>query len=219
MTHAVSELCRARRSHSTRAAARRATLSSRTMSTDDIFRARLLAKETSLRALSKKYLAFVNSLDSASEEEVQAAHQALTKDLAAYEFAMVKARTLIDTSGRQVGDYVQMSKAIEAEMAHTREDIERLTGQLQQERTVREQKEQYAALARRIKQYPPREQTRQEIEALEGEIAALEEDGKGIASKLELRSKQFAAFMHSVHDLQLSLAEEEQTKAGAMDTS
>ena len=87
------------------------------MSTDDIFRARLLAKETSLRALSKKYLAFVNSLDSASEEEVQAAHQALTKDLAAYEFAMVKARTLIDTSGRQVGDYVQMSKAIEAEMA------------------------------------------------------------------------------------------------------
>ena len=79
------------------------------MSTDDIFRARLLAKETSLRALSKKYLAFVNSLDSASEEEVQAAHQALTKDLAAYEFAMVKARTLIDTSGRQVGDYVQMS--------------------------------------------------------------------------------------------------------------
>ena len=137
------------------------------MSTDDIFRARLLAKETSLRALSKKYLAFVNSLDSASEEEVQAAHQALTKDLAAYEFAMVKARTLIDTSGRQVGDYVQMSKAIEAEMAHTREDIERLTGQLQHERTVREQKEQYAALARRIKQYPPREQTRQEIEALE----------------------------------------------------
>ena len=99
------------------------------------------------------------------------------------------------------------------------EDIERLTGQLQHERTVREQKEQYAALARRIKQYPPREQTRQEIEALESEIAALEEDGKGIASKLELRSKQFAAFMHSVHDLQLSLAEEEQTKAGAMDTS
>ena len=116
----------------------RATLSLRSMSTDDIFRARLLAKETSLRALSKKYLAFVNSLDSASEEEVQAAHQALTKDLAAYEFAMVKARTLIDTSGRQVGDYVQMSKAIEAEMAHTREDIERLTGQLQHERTVRE---------------------------------------------------------------------------------
>ena len=106
--------------------------------------------------------------------------------------------------------------------ATTRADIERLTTKLEQERTIRNQKEQYAALARRIKQYPPREQTRQEIEALEGEIAALEEDGKGIASKLELRSKQFAAFMHSVHDLQLSLSEEEslqQTKAGAMDTS
>ena len=67
-------------------------------------------------------------------------------------------------------------------MAHTREDIERLTGQLQHERTVREQKEQMR-VARRIKQHPLREQTRQEIEALEGEIAALEEDGKGIASK------------------------------------
>ena len=37
---------------------------------DDIFRQRLLAKETSLRALSKKYLTFVNSLDASSEEEV-----------------------------------------------------------------------------------------------------------------------------------------------------
>ena len=56
---------------------------------DDIFRQRLLAKETSLRALSKKYLTFVNSLDASSEEEVAAAHQSLTKDLAAYELSLI----------------------------------------------------------------------------------------------------------------------------------
>lgn len=43
--------------------------------------------------------------------------------------------------------------------ASTHSDIESLSGRLQEERLLRQQREQYAVLARRINAYPSREQT------------------------------------------------------------
>jgi len=90
----------------------------------------------------------------------------------------------------------------------THGDIERLAVQLEEERTLRHQKEQYAALSRRINQLPAREQTQSEIVGLNAEVAQLKEEGEAVAARLELRSKRFAGFMHALHDLQL--AEEQQ---------
>lgn len=84
----------------------------------------------------------------------------------------------------------------------TAEEIERLAVQLGEERTLRLQKEQYAALTRRINQYPPREQTERELKELDGEVAALKQEAQALDAKLELRSKRFAAFAHALHDLQ-----------------
>lgn len=47
-----------------------------------------------------------------------------------------------------------------------------------------------------------------EIQSLNSEIDGLKTEGDVIAQKLEQRSKRFAGFMHSLHDLQLQLAEE-----------
>jgi len=172
---------------------------------DSVFRQRLLAKETSLRNLSKKYLAFASAIEKGSVEECQELYQGLLKELASYEFGMGKARSLINTNIQQVADYDQMHRSIEAEMETTREDIKRLAVQLQEERTIREQKEQYAVLSRRINQYPPREQTQKELVELDSELDALGQEGEAVAAKLELRAKRFAGFMHSLHDLQADL--------------
>ena len=99
--------------------------------------------------------------------------------------------------------------ALSVHRKSTREDIERLAAQLEEERTIREQKEQYAALSKRINQLPPRDQTQREIVALEAEVATLKEEGEAVASRLELRSKRFAGFMHALHDLQLQIDEEQ----------
>lgn len=78
--------------------------------------ARLQSKETALRALTKKYLAFANALESSSVEECEALHQALTLELAQYEFTVGRANVLIDTNVRQVSEYDVMQQNVEAEM-------------------------------------------------------------------------------------------------------
>ena len=99
----------------------------------------------------------------------------------------------------------------------TRADIERLTKVLEEERTIRNQKEQYSALARRIHQYPSREETQAEITRLEAEIQQLEQEHSEVEKALDLRSKRFAGFMHALHDMQL-LLETEQSEAVPMES-
>ena len=95
----------------------------------------------------------------------------------------------------------------------TRADIERLGKTLEEERRIRQQKEQYSTLARRIHSYPARSETQGEIERLNKEIAGLKKDGDEVAAAIELRSKRFAGFMHALHDMQLLLQTESTSTA------
>jgi hypothetical protein len=86
------------------------------MADESVFKLRLLAKEVNLRSLTKKYLAFAQAVEDSSVEECEQQYQSLLKELAAYEFAMSKARSLVDTNNHQVVDYDHMHREVEAEM-------------------------------------------------------------------------------------------------------
>ena len=180
---------------------------------------RLQAKETALRNVTKKWLSFSNAIENSSLDECEALHKALLFDLAQYEFSVGKVSALVDTNVRQVAEYDRTQQSVEAEMTTTKADIERLTKVLDQERTIRNQKEQYSALARRIHQYPSRDETQAEITRLEAEIGQLETESGAVASALELRSKRFAGFMHALHDMQCLLEAEQSAEATPMETS
>jgi THO complex subunit 7 len=137
---------------------------------EEILRQRLLAKETSLRNLTKRYLSFASAIKSSTTEECEKLYQGLLKELAAYEFGMAKAKNLVAVNVQQVASYESMEGEIGAEMTRTAAEIESLSRQLEEERTMRQQKEQYAALARRIQQLPPRAATEQEIASLNVEL-------------------------------------------------
>ena len=83
---------------------------------EEVLRQRILAKEQALRNLTKRYLGFVNSIESSTTEEAQAVYQALLKELSAYEFTVSKAGSLVDTNQRQITEYDAMQKTIDAEM-------------------------------------------------------------------------------------------------------
>ena len=109
----------------------------------------------------------------------------------------------------QVAEYDAMQQSVEAEMSSTRADIVHLMAVLEKERTIRQQKEQYSALARRVHTYPSRNETQIEIQRLNHEITDLQQESHAVASALELRSKRFAGFMHALHDMQLLLQDDE----------
>ena len=169
---------------------------------------RIQAKEFALKNMTKKYLSFANAIESSSVDESEKLHQSLLLDIAKYEFDLGKASAVAATNVRQVAEYDAMQQNVEAEMSATRADIERLTSALETERTKRQQKEQYSALARRIHAYPSRSETQAEIERLNSEIASLQQESDVVASALELRSKRFAGFMHALHDMTLLLDSE-----------
>jgi len=86
----------------------------------EVLKARLLAKEASLRDLTKRYLQFVNGVEGKSAEECGVLYQGLLKEIARYEFAVSKARSLIETNTRQVADYDQMRQVSEPPHARAR---------------------------------------------------------------------------------------------------
>lgn len=137
---------------------------------EEVLRQRLLAKETSLRNLTKRYLSFAAAIETSTLEECEKLHQGLLKELAAYEFGMAKARILVAVNVQQVASYEAMEGEIGAEMSRTAAEIESLNRQLEEERTLRQQKEQYAALAKHIQQLPPRAATEREIESINTEL-------------------------------------------------
>uniref|UniRef100_A0A7S0L844 THO complex subunit 7 homolog n=1 Tax=Coccolithus braarudii TaxID=221442 RepID=A0A7S0L844_9EUKA len=175
---------------------------------DEIFKMRLLAKDQSLKSLSKRFLIFSAAIEKDSVSRCEQLHAEMLKELAAYEFGMTKARSLIDTNTQQVKEYDRMNYDIEEEMKTTRADIEHLTSQLQHERVLRSQREQYAALAKRINAYPPREQTQSDLLALQAEVSALEAEDADVLATLERRAKLFAGLMHNLHELEAHLAED-----------
>ena len=77
---------------------------------------RLQAKEVALRGLTKKYLAFANAIENSTVEECESNYQALTLEIAAYEFAVGKASALVDTNVQQVAEYDTMQQDVEATM-------------------------------------------------------------------------------------------------------
>jgi len=112
-----------------------------------------------------------------------------------------------------------MEGEIGAEMSRTSEEISALSKKLEEERTLRQQKEQYAALARRINQLPPRAATQQEIGALSSELETLRREGEELSATMAERTRLFGGFMHALHDLQLHLGGEGGGEAGGGDAS
>ena len=73
-------------------------------------RLRLQAKEIGLRSLTKRFLAFANSIENSSVEESDASYQSLLQEIATYEFAVSKAKALVETNVRQVEEYDAVQK-------------------------------------------------------------------------------------------------------------
>jgi len=112
-------------------------------------------KETALKRLTKKFVNFCNTLETSSVSESNIQYQILLKELALFEMGIDKARTICETTERELNSYNQMFVQREESIEQVKKDILVLKEELAQERRIRQNKEQYAQLAKIIAERPP----------------------------------------------------------------
>jgi len=162
-------------------------------------------KETALKRLTKKFVNFCNTLETSSVSESNIQYQILLKELALFEMGIDKARTICETTERELNSYNQMFVQREESIEQVKKDILVLKEELAQERRIRQNKEQYAQLAKIIAERPPTSVTEKEIEQLQTDLASVTQDTTRTSSKLDLRTKQFQLFLHALSELQREL--------------
>lgn len=170
---------------------------------------RLLAKEGVLRRCLKKYVALRSSVRRQDLADCKVKCDDLNKELDTWEFSIGKAAVISDCNTREITEYEEVLRQIELSITGTQKEIEELKVQLEKERILRQQKEEYEAISRLINELPPRADTEQELAKLNMELSELNEEGSALQSKMDLRSKQFHLLLHTVQDLQTIIAQEE----------
>ena len=138
-------------------------------------------------------------------EEIDAAYAQLTQDLAVYEFTMKKIQIVVDTSGREVEAYKSLRDDLQDSMKRTEKDIAELKDRVAHERVVRQNKEEYAVLAKQVETFDSRSKTQTDKEAIEQDLLLLEEQQQKQMAKMEQRKKQMLLLLHLVEHLKKNM--------------
>eukprot|EP00741_Cyanophora_paradoxa_P016460 tig00020918_g15893.t1 len=172
------------------------------MDEDAAIRSRLVGSTPALKQALRQALKLSASIETTSAAECAALHQTLLRLLALFEFNAAKAQIAADSAAREEEEHHFLIQDIEALKAEAKSSIGDLNGQVRVEKTLRRFKEEYENVARKVNELPARQRTAKEIEVLEADLQSLVGEREQLDSKLDLRSKQFEAFLHSIFELQ-----------------
>ena len=115
------------------------------------------------------------------------------------EMLALKAINQEETSFAQ--KHVQVADNLE----QTKQQITQLKLDLQREQVIRQNKEEYAALAKLINAYPARKSTEAQLSSLQSEVQELTQVAEQTEAKLDLTSRRFGLFFHATQQLQVTL--------------
>eukprot|EP01027_Heterolobosea_sp_BB2_P010600 GEZU01015538.1.p1 GENE.GEZU01015538.1~~GEZU01015538.1.p1 ORF type:complete len:170 (-),score=40.19 GEZU01015538.1:11-520(-) len=136
-------------------------------------------------------------------------YQALIRDLALYELSVSKLGVIQDTSKRDLLLHQHELDAKKGQVQQKLQELKELESELNEEKVKRKHREQYDMLAGSILQVPDRASQTREMEALEKELQALENENAQLSEKLDLRKKQFHLLLHTIRALEQELDEKE----------
>lgn len=178
--------------------------------TDETLRLRNAVKESAYKRLVTAFVAHagVQSKASASDAEREQADAELQQALEAQQLVLAKQATLCGTYSRDAAAASARQAELEEETRETQLAIRALVARLEDERVVRNNKEEYAALAKLILTLPPRADVAAHVRELEAQRDALVAHGRALEQRRLLRERQFSVLLHAVADLQAQLDEE-----------
>jgi len=178
---------------------------------ENIIRQRLIAKEPTLK-LKKITQKFLNFASSQSSDECTKIYHELLGMLLQFQFNVSKDQIVANTSEREIDYYDKLYQERTRDIERVKTEIAQLKIELDKEKQIRKNKEEYESLAKIINDYPTRSETEKEISELKRGLEALEDESSSLNTKIELRSKQFQLFLHAVQELQTELQEEQEAE-------
>ncbi|XP_065186471.1 THO complex subunit 7 homolog [Sycon ciliatum] len=188
---------------------------------DEIIKKRLLidgegdGDDRRLNRLLRTFLRFCSP--SCPEEERASLYQKLFVLLAQCEFAMSKLDMVQSMNCKELDNYSSLVDKIETNVEEAHQKIADSREELVIATQIRQNRQEYNALAKVIQQHPDRQETVNQLDKLSTELTELNTRKEQHETKLALRRKQFHLLMHSIYELQGVLDDEE--KDTMMDTS
>lgn len=170
---------------------------------DDIVANRFNAKETQLVKCLTRFSKFSNTIKNPKDapDLSQALFQQLSRDLAVYEQSMQAVNLGQDSNQTEIEQYNEAQKIIDTNIASVSGDISSLKSELEKEKVIRKQKEEYDLLMTQINKFPSRTATQNEITKLNSELRTHQAEEVRLQKELNDKQRQFGLFFHSLAQL------------------
>ncbi|XP_014667623.1 PREDICTED: THO complex subunit 7 homolog [Priapulus caudatus] len=188
------------------------------MADDDILRKKLLIEgdgtgsDTRINTFLKTFFKWFHGKDAESDEESNAAYQKLLSQLAQIEISHAKTKFIHDMNVQEKKNYERLYTDIEQQIDDARQQIIDCKNELLQAKRIRKNRQEYDVLAKLIQQHPDRQETLNELEALDQQTQSSQKENLALDDKLEMRRKQFHVLMTAIYELTSLLEADDEKK-------
>ncbi|KAK4326391.1 hypothetical protein Pmani_003107 [Petrolisthes manimaculis] len=138
-------------------------------------------------------------------QESQNQFDRLQTQLAAIEHSSLKWKSIVDMNNGEINNYELLRDETSANVEKACVAIEEAKQELEEARQVRRNRLEYDALARLIKEHPPRSDTANKLAHLTHQLHSLKSKRDQLDEKLSLRRKQLHVLVTSLHQLRQTL--------------
>jgi len=176
-----------------------------------VFTKRLITKDSVVPSTDPSVATVTRAFLNVRSEEgtgKAAALNVFLRELSLLEIEFTKASIGHQLSEAEKQHYSELTAQVEAKIKATEDEINLLKETLAEERRIKQQKEECEALSAQVNEETPRHVTEQEIEVARTELAELRENESKVQEHFDLRRKQFMLLMHSIAELNETLAQQ-----------
>ncbi|XP_076028624.1 THO complex subunit 7 isoform X2 [Oratosquilla oratoria] len=134
----------------------------------------------------------------------------LQAHLASINNSAMKWKAIVEMNQLEVEQYDQLRKETCGAVENAKVSIDSAKQELEEAKRVRLNRMEYDALARLIKEHPPRSDTANKLAHLTQELHSLKNKRDQLEEKLSLRRKQLHVLVTALHQLQYTLSRDPQ---------
>ncbi|KAJ3417498.1 THO complex subunit 7 [Chytridiales sp. JEL 0842] len=173
---------------------------------DAIIKNRLLVDTRPIKKVIRRYQTYKSTLATGDLEKSAVALSQFLVDLEAFDLGLQKHQLMHNMNQRELDNYQSEKTRIENEVVMAQQNINELKAELESEQGIRENKIEYDALAKKVLEYPSREQSATKIQK---EIEKLEKEIRDSEADMEYRKKLLHSVISSMYAMKDAISDDQ----------